>query len=136
MFSRLFKKKKSPSDDSLSYRHNLHKSINNMASNNLPNKRKLGWSSIVTPVPTTQTASTPNYFVNYLPYSSEPTSTNTSYSTEPSITDDYSKYLQQLYATDYKGMALNRELEDYANWNQVDWRYDPVADTINKYGKK
>lgn len=147
MFSRLFKKKKSPSNDSLdslAYRHNLHKAINNMVSKNVPKnvsrsanyKKNMGWSDIVTPTPDTQVASTPNYFANYSP---EPTFTNTSYSTEttePSVVDDYSKYLQQLYATDYNAMVLNRELEDYTNWNQVDWRYDPVADTINKYGKK
>lgn len=130
MFSRA-KKKKSSNDNSLTYRHNLHQSINNMAFNNLPNKKTFGWSDIVKPNPSTQMAPTQNHFANYSP---EPVSTTPSAS-ESSIEDDYSKYLQKLYATDYKGMALNRELEDYTNWNQVDWRYDPVADTINKYGK-
>ena len=51
---------------------------------------------------------------------------------EPVVQDADTAYLNRAYLADHQAVALQNELADFYS-NGVDWRYDPSADTVNRY---
>ena len=124
-YVRDFDKKLNPDPNSLDYRHKLNSESQAYAREF--NRNLNTENNFAAPSPAV-IAPPPPAVVAPQPVVQEPVIE----ASQPVVQDADSAYLGKAYEADYRGMASKNALEDFYS-NGVDWRYDPSADTVNRY---